>query len=218
MDVCSIAKVGLVDWLTHCDKYPGKKSKNSEAIKKLVGKKFSYSRSRVGTGNTFVCMEDSKANNPRSIYYSKGLNPNAPVFTPRASISNSVSSTNTSIISSRPPPVFPPIHHPKLTEPNLGLPHIYNVVTKNRFAALYNKDKLEEIGSTTSQFQKKKMSEDRCGIKVPVKNKKTGPALMAASKSSDMVVTVSDMSTQNRSMVNPEVASTEKKVHNDQVC
>ena len=154
----------------------------------------------------------------RSIYYNKGLNPNAPVFTPRASVSNSVSSTNTSIISSRPPPVSPPIHYPKLTEPNLGLPHIYNVVTQNRFAALFNKDKLEEIGSTTSQFQKKKMSEDRRGVKVPVKNKKTDLATMAASKSSDMVITVSDMSTQNRSMVNPEVASTEKKVHNDQVC
>ena len=218
MDVCSIAEVGLVDWLTHCDKHPAKISKISKARKKLVGKKFSYSRSRVGTGNTFVCMEDSKANNPRSIYYSKGLNPNAPVFTPRASVSNSVSSTNTSIISSRPPPVSPPIHYPKLTEPNLGLPHIYNVVTQNRFAALFNKDKLEEIGSTTSQFQKKKMSEDRRGVKVPVKNKKTDLATMAASKSSDMVITVSDMSTQNRSMVNPEVASTEKKVHNDQVC
>ena len=113
----------------------------------------------------------------------------------------------------------PPIHHPKLTDPNLGLHHIYNVVTNNRFAALYNVHELEDIGSTSSrsQFQKKKVSEDRWGIKVPV-NKKTDLALMAASKSSDIVVTLSDMSTVNSSMVNLEIASTQKKVHKDQVC
>ena len=47
-------KVGLVDWLDHCDKQLAKNKEDSKTRKKLVGRKFSYSRSRVGTWNRFA--------------------------------------------------------------------------------------------------------------------------------------------------------------------
>ena len=47
-------KVGLVDWLNHCDKQLAKNKEDSKTRKKLVGRKFSYSRSRVGTWNRFA--------------------------------------------------------------------------------------------------------------------------------------------------------------------
>ena len=53
-------QVGLVDWLNHCDTQLAKKTENSNTRKKLVGKKFSYSRSRIGTSNTFVVKDYCK--------------------------------------------------------------------------------------------------------------------------------------------------------------
>ena len=220
MDI-STDKVGLVDWLTHCDKL-AKKMDNSKTRKKLVGRKFSYSRSRVGTTNTFVSKVYYKFNNS-SDSYSKGLNPNAPVFTPRACIAKSVSSTcissnsstNISSISSRPPPVAPLSPHSKLNDSNLPL--TYNVKIRNRFAALYKIDELEDIGSN-SQFQKIKERQDGSGKKCAVKTKKTINEEMTASKPVGMMDTVSDKSPQNCSTPYQELFRTGKNVHRDQVC
>ena len=199
-------QVGLVDWLNHCDTQLAKKTENSNTRKKLVGKKFSYSRSRIGTSNTFVVKDYCKVDNS-SDSYSKGLNPNAPVFTLKASTSKSVSSINTSTISSRPPHVAPPFLPSKLVDPSLH--HRYNVVTKNRFAALYKINEFEESRST-SQFQKIKASLDRCGKKGPVKKKNPDLSIKAA--------TDSDMSSLNSSQQHPELSETENKVNKDQVC
>ena len=224
MNICSIAKVGLVDWLAHCDKHPAKKSENSKARKKLVGMTFSYSRSRVGTRNLFVSKEDKKINNPR-VGYSKGLNPNAPIFTPRDSVAKSVCTVNTSNISSRPPPVAPSFLHSKSIDH-----HSYNVETKNRFAVLYKTDEFEDTNSS-SHFEKSRASQDRSGKRGPLKNKKPDLAKKAASKPMAMMDTVLDMPTpsinqhaysinqSNSSTLNPELSVLEKKVYKDhQVC
>ena len=179
MDI-STDKVGLVDWLTHCDKL-AKKMDNSKTRKKLVGRKFSYSRSRVGTTNTFVSKVYYKFNNS-SDSYSKGLNPNAPVFTPSASIAKSVSSTNTSSISSRSPPVVPP----KLN--NSSLHHRYNVEIKNKFAALFKVDESEDIGSNLL-FQKTKARQCGPGKKGAVKIKKPNIQKMTVTKPLGMMNT-----------------------------
>ena len=204
-------KVGLVDWLNHCDKQLAKNKENSKTRKKLVGRKFSYSRSRVGTWNTLASKEYYKVNNSGARKSCKGLNPNVPVFTPRASIAKSVSYPNTSSISSRPPPVAPPRLYPrphsKMNDSNL--PHSYNVVTKNRFAALYKIDELEDIGSN-SLIQKTKASQYGPGMKI----KKLNMEKMTDSKPLGLVDTISEESTHNSF----ELSGTEKNVSDDQVC
>ena len=226
MNICSsIAKVGLVDWLAHCDKHPAKERDNSKARKKLVGRNFSYSRSRVGTRNLFVSKDDKKVNNSL-VGYSKGLNPNAPIFTPRGSVTKSVSTVNTSNISPRPsPPVAPSFLHSKSIDR-----HSYNVETKNRFAALDKIDEFEDTNSS-SHFEKSRASQDRSGKRGPLKNKKPDLAKKAASKPMAMMDTVLDMPTpsinqhaysinqSNSSTLNPELSVLEKKVYKDhQVC
>ena len=224
MDICSNANVGLVDWLTHCDKHPAKKMENSEARKKLVGRKFYYSRSRVGTRNLFVSKDDKKVNNSL-VGYSKGLNPNAPIFTPRGSVTKSVSTVNTTNVSSRPPPLAPSFLHSKSIDR-----HSYNVETKNRFAALDKIDEFEDTNSS-SHFEKNRASQDRSGKRDPLKNKKPDLAKKAASKPMAMMDTVLDMPTlsinqhaytinqSNSSTLNPESSVMEKKVYKDhQVC
>ena len=181
----STDKVGLVEWLTHCDKKLGKKTENSITRKKLVGRKFSYLRSRVGTWNTSVSKQ-YKVNNSSDGYYSKGLDPNAPVFTPSASIAKSVSSTNTSSISSRSPPVVPPSLHPKLN--NSSLHHRYNVEIKNKFAALFEVDESEDIGSNLL-FQKTKARQCGPGKKGAVKIKKPNIQKMTVTKPLGMMNT-----------------------------
>ena len=206
-------KIGLVDWLTQRDTKLAKKTEMSNTRKKLVGRKFFYSRSRIGISTTFVAKDDCKVNSSDS--YSKGLIPCAPVFTSKASISKSVSSTKTSTISSLPPPVAPPFHHSKLVRPSL--PHSYNVVTKNRFAALYKVDEFEEIRST-SQFQKIKSSQDKCGKKGLVKNKKPDPSMKAVPEPLVIMDTGSDTFTPNSSLLYPELSQTENEVVKNQVC
>ena len=211
-----MAKVGLVDFLTHCEEQLAKKTESSKTRKKVVGRTFSYSRSRVGTWNTFVNKEHIKVKNSGDSF-SKGLNPNAPVFTPRAAIVKSVSSTKTSSISSRPPPVTPLSLHSKLKS---SLTHRYNVEVKNRFeafSALNEIDELEDIGSN-SQCQKIKARQDgpvkRCAVKIKTSNM----VKMTDSKPIYMMDAVSENSSHNSSMPNPELFETEKKVLNDQVC
>ena len=192
-----VDKIGLVDWLNHCDKQPAKNKENSNTRKKLVGRKFSYFRSRVGTWTTLASKEYYyKVNNSGARYSSKSLNPNAPVFTPRASPAKSVSYPNTSSISSRPPPVAPRRFHSKLNDSNL--PHSYNVVTKNRFAALYKIGELEDIRSN-SLTQKTKASQYGPGGKAAVKIKKLNMEKTTVSQPLDMVDTISQESTQNSS-------------------
>ena len=210
-----MAKVGLVDFLTHCEEQLAKKTESSKTRKKVVGRTFSYSRSRVGTWNTFVHKEHIKVKNSGDSF-SKGLNPNAPVFTPRAAIVKSVSSTKTSSISSRPPPVTPPSLHSKLKS---SLTHKYNVEVKNRFdalSALHRIDELEDIGSN-SQCQKSKARQDGPGKRSAVKIKKSNMVKMTDSKPMDIIDTVWEKATHS-SMPNPELFETEKKVLNDQVC
>ena len=193
-----MAKFGLVDFLTHCDEQLAKKMESSKTRKKLVGRKFSYLCARVGTWKTFVKKEHFKVKNSGKSD-SKGLNPNAPVFTPRAAIVKSDSSTKTSSISSRPPSVTPLSLYSTLKS---SLTHRYNVEVKNRFAAfsaLDRKDKLEDIGSN-SQCQKTKARQDRPGKRCAVKIKKSNMEKMTDSKPMNMVDTVSEKSTQNSSM------------------